>query len=97
MKTSKYYLAILPVLHICLCLAIQLGVLRSIGSWTWFPVFFVDFPFSIVLLPLVRIFPPFPTFLVAGTLWWYLIGWLLISSFRKLTELFSNRRHGNAV
>ena len=44
---------ILPVLHVSLCLAVGLNPRTVEGSWRWFPVFFVDFPFSILLLPLL--------------------------------------------
>jgi len=83
---------VLPALHVGLCLAAELGLLASeSGSWTWFLVFLVDFPFSIVLIPLLRIAPPLLVFGILGTAWWYSISRLGIyfagrlSQFRQLS------------
>jgi hypothetical protein len=61
----------LPVAHLCLCLAVEFGVYRAEGSWAWFLVFLIDFPLSIVLLPVANKVGYLLVFGVAGTLWWY--------------------------
>jgi hypothetical protein len=63
----------MPVLHLCLCVAIHLGV---ISDWpdlsAWSVVFVVDFPVSIPLIAVDQI-PPLVTFGLVGTAWWYWI------------------------
>jgi len=61
----------LPVTHLFLCVATQLT--PSDGSWGWFLLFLSDFPFSVLLLPLVNVAPPAIVFGLFGTLWWYSI------------------------
>lgn len=76
MKPRHAISLVLPILHICLCVAVATGVFGSDGSWPWFLVFFVDFPFSILLLLLLNrlnIANPFAVFVLLGTAWWYLI------------------------
>jgi hypothetical protein len=63
----------LPAAHLCLCLAVELGVYGAEGSWAWFLVFLVDFPFSILLLPAANRAGYLLVFGVAGTLWWYML------------------------
>jgi hypothetical protein len=63
----------LPGAHLCLCLAIGLGIYQAEGSWAWFLVFLADFPLSIVLLPAANRAGYLLVFGVAGTLWWYLL------------------------
>ena len=84
MKTRHVVALALPVLHVSLCVGTAVGLLGSEGSWQWFMVFLVDFPFSIVLLPLLEIAHPLLVFGLLGTAWWYLLsrigiycaGWL---------------------
>jgi hypothetical protein len=64
---------VLPALHLCLCVATRVGMLAAEGSWAWFLVFLVDFPFSILLLPLLKIADPLLVFGLLGTAWWFLI------------------------
>ena len=64
--------AVLPAIHLALCVYIQLS--PSEGGWSWFPVFLVDLPFSILLMFVNYIVPsPLIVFGVLGTSWWYLI------------------------
>lgn len=77
MRWSRRLRLILPVLHVCLCLAVALNPRYVEGNWRWFPVFYVDFPFSILLLPLLKTLSPLLIFGVAGTFWWFLLGMLL--------------------
>ena len=74
---------ILPLLHLGLCMAISLGLIELEGSWAWFMVFLVDFPFSILLLPLAKIIGPFLAFGVMGTAWWYMLSKFIVFLFRR--------------
>jgi hypothetical protein len=74
---------ILPAVHLVVCAASALGLLGTEGSWQWFFVFVIDFPFSIALIPVVNVVHPLLAFGVLGTLWWYLINWLVVSCFRR--------------
>jgi len=76
---------VLPAVHVLLCVAAQMGVFGTEGSWRWFPVFFVDFPLSIVLIPAVNAAPPLLVFGVVGTVWWYLINWFLVYCAHRLS------------
>ena len=78
---------VLPTLHFLWCLAIQTEIVPpSEGSWTWFPVFLVDFPFSI--LPFMASntlhesagidLSPFVTFGITGTVWWYFVSGVMV-------------------
>ena len=87
MKSLGFYVRlILPTAHLCLCLGIQFAGVGTGGAWTWFPMFFVDFPFSILLLPLSNR-SPFIAFAVGGTAWWYLISLLLFLLWTKVSSL----------
>ena len=82
---------VLPALHLGLCVATKMGLLPSEGSWGWFFVFLVDFPFSFVLLPLGKIADPLLVFGILGTAWWYLISRFAIYCVRWCFE-FRRRR-----
>ena len=71
---------VLPTLHLLWCVAIALGFVASEGSWTWFFVFVVDFPVSLIPLMLgsVSDVGPFLLFGTVGTAWWYLINRSLV-------------------
>jgi hypothetical protein len=75
---------VLPLLHLCLCLAIELDRDAGQGGWRWFPVFYLDFPFSILLLPLARFFSPLLVFGTAGTLWWFILSTVFVFLLRKV-------------
>jgi hypothetical protein len=77
-ETQHVVSLVLPALHLALCAATKLGLLASEGSWGWFLVFLVDFPFSIALLPLLKIADPLLVFGILGTAWWYLISRFVI-------------------
>ena len=83
----KPWLFVLPTLHFAWCVAIQTQIIPpSEGSWTWFFVFVVDLPFS--LLPLIVggilydsagiSLPEFVAFGITGTIWWYFLSWFLL-------------------
>jgi hypothetical protein len=74
---------VLPALHLCLCIATRVGLLASEGSWSWFLVFLVDFPFSVLLLPLLKIADPLLVFGPLGTAWWFLISKLGVYAVRQ--------------
>ena len=74
---------VLPALHLCLCVATRIGLLASEGSWAWFLVFLIDFPFSILLLPLLKIADPLLVFGLLGTTWWFLISRLGVYGVRR--------------
>ncbi|HEY3162103.1 MAG TPA: hypothetical protein VGJ78_24240 [Vicinamibacterales bacterium] len=63
---------LLPDAH-ALCIAVQ-WFLPHDGSWDWFSVFIVDLPFSLLLVRLTGLVPPFLLFGVLGTAWWVVIG-----------------------
>jgi hypothetical protein len=69
--------------HLCVCVATRIRLLESEGSWAWFPVFLVDFPFSILLLPLLKIADPLLVFGLLGSAWWFLISRLGVYALRR--------------
>ena len=69
---------IFPFLHVCLCAAIALNPNHVEGNWRWFPVFYIDFPFSILLLPSLTFVSPWLAFGIFGTLWWFLLNIILL-------------------
>ena len=73
-------------MHLALCAVTGLEVFPSEGSWRWFLPFLADFPFSILLLPLLKIAPPLLVFGVLGTLWWYLINRLAVYCVERLLQ-----------
>jgi hypothetical protein len=80
------WISLLPVLHLILCLVTESGLLSSEGSWGWFPVFVVDFPFSIALLPLLKVASPILVFGFLGTLWWYALSWCAVYLVGKIAD-----------
>ena len=70
--------------HLGLCVCIGSGLLRAEESWSWFPVFFLDFPFSVALMPMVNAADPTIVFGVFGTAWWYLVSFVIMYSFKRL-------------
>lgn len=76
---------VLPALHLSLCFATKFGLIASEGSWGWFLIFLVDFPFSIALLPFSKFVDPLLVFGTFGTLWWYFISRVLIYLVRRVT------------
>jgi hypothetical protein len=73
LKTPHPTVVVLPVLHVVVCIATAARLLASEGSWGWFLVFLIDFPFSLMLLPLLKAADPLLVFGILGTAWWYLI------------------------
>jgi hypothetical protein len=73
MKKHSPLVFILPVLHLCLVVAIATELLEFEGSWGWFLVYLIDLPFSILLLFLGHYAGPEILFGVLGTLWWYFL------------------------
>ena len=83
-------LLVLPALHLALCIFVQLHPTE--GSWWWFPLFVVDFPFSFLLMLLKVLLPSglptgFIVFGVFGTMWWYFLSvlarWIFLRIFSK--------------
>jgi hypothetical protein len=63
----------LAALHIALCIKIEHG--PKDGSWTWFPMFLLDFPASLVPLFVGgRLMSALVAFGIFGTIWWYTVG-----------------------
>jgi len=85
-------------LHLGLCLAIGLGLLSTqasthAGGWSWFPIFLLDFPASMLLLRVAAaINQPAVVFTIGGTLWWLLISLLVGGIFSLLASLFRRKR-----
>jgi hypothetical protein len=75
---------VVALLHLSVCVAAAVGAFGREGSWQWFPVFLVDFPFSIVLMPLVNRLPPLAVFGVFGTIWWFALVSFLLYVARRL-------------
>ena len=73
MKKHSPLVFALPVLHLCLVVAIATELLEFEGSWGWFLVFLIDLPFSILLVFLQNVVSPLLVFGVLGTLWWYFL------------------------
>jgi len=92
LRTNRAVSLVLPALHVCLCVATKVGLLASEGSWAWFLVFLVDFPFSILLLPLLKIADPLLVFGILGTAWWYLISRVGLHVAGRLSEFRRRRR-----
>jgi hypothetical protein len=67
--------AIAAAVHLVLCLAVNGGFFSSEGSWNWFIPFMIDFPASILLLPLQGHVSNLVSFGVFGSAWWFLIVW----------------------
>ena len=74
---------VLPACHLGLCLATRVGLLASEGSWAWFLVFVIDFPISVLLLPLLNITDPLLVFGLLGTAWWFLISKLALYAVKR--------------
>ena len=92
-STSRVVYLIPAILHLFLCIATGAGAFHSEGSWAWFVVFLIDFPFSVLLLPALRIAPPLLVFGVLGTGWWYLITLVVVHCFGRLSRITRRTRH----
>ena len=68
---------VLAVAHTMLCFAVELRWIESEGSWGWFLVYLVDFPFSIAILPVQQVLPAIIAFGTMGFIWWFFLGWLI--------------------
>jgi hypothetical protein len=71
-------------LHVAFCIAISFGAIASDGSWKWFPVFLVDFPVSILFLPLQKFLPNEVIFGLFGTIYWFALVFGLGTLFGRL-------------
>lgn len=85
---------ILPVLHLCICLAIAFGLLTTgasthAGGWSWFAVFLLDLPASIALAQIARsVGSEAVVFTLGGTAWWLLVSVVLSWIFSGIAWLF---------
>ena len=61
-RKSSWGIFVVPAMYLGLCIAVAAGGISSEGSWGWFLPFLAAFPFSIVLLALNKVLPPFLTF-----------------------------------
>jgi hypothetical protein len=48
----------------------------------------MDFPFSIALLPLLKVASPILVFGFLGTLWWYALSWCAVYLVGKIAAAF---------
>jgi len=72
---------ILPAVHLSACVAISLGNLTT----GWEQMIKVDFPISLLLVGLTwRLDHPLLWFGTLGTLWWWLLGFLIVSGGKTL-------------
>jgi hypothetical protein len=81
-----------PTIYLGLCVAVALEIVPAEGSWGWFLPFLAAFPFSIVLLPLTNVLPPFLTFGIFGTLWWFLIGKMIAAAITRAAARMGRAR-----
>lgn len=65
------------VLHSVLCALIVSGIYAPIGSWGWFVVFIVDFPVSVLFLPVTDYVPTALVFLALWGAWWFTVAYML--------------------
>lgn len=82
----------LPFLHLLLCVTTLSGRLYEEGSWTWFLLFWLDFPFSIVMLPLIQYVHRGLVFGILGTLWWFVLNLIIEYVFTSLKRRLIGRR-----
>jgi hypothetical protein len=76
--------AILATIHLLWCIFISHA--RSEGSWQWFPIFAVDFPFSIIPLVLLpQSVPPILAYGVLGSIWWFVLGYMAMRVLKKIS------------
>ena len=96
-RKRTWLLFLLPGVHLCLCLALWLGLLSTgaathTGGWNWFPLFLLDFPASIPLMRLaLALNHDAVIFTIGGTLWWLLISLVLGGIFSLLASLFRRK------
>jgi len=83
---------IVSITHLAICLTASIGYvvrpLQSLGIlWTFLNI--VDIPISAVTLMLVWRHEAFAATwaIVAGTLWWYFLGWGISSAIAKRTRV----------
>jgi hypothetical protein len=77
------YFLPLPILHLCACIAIWSGNLVS-GVHD---LIMVDFPLSMVVVILGWRHDSFLfLFGILGTIWWYLLSWLVYTGVRGLRQ-----------
>lgn len=91
---SKYAILIASAIaaaHVLLSCAIGLGWIVFEGSWGGFVLFVVDFPVSLLMLFLQDRFNPFLMHAIFGTLWWFLIAWLIVRAVLNRTLKVSYR------
>ena len=72
-ETSFIVIRLLPVAHLCACVAIAI-----VNSDLWGIMFAVDLPISVLITPLFWYMPPMLAFGILGTLWWYALSVLII-------------------
>jgi hypothetical protein len=81
--------AVVALIHFVICLAIAVG--QAEGSWGWFVAFLLDLPFSILLLYLPQAVPPFISFGILGTAWWYFLVFFLIRFCSKIRQWLARK------
>lgn len=75
LKSDFIVIRLLPVIHLCACIAITVARLDG-----WGFMFVVDLPFSILVAALPWYNVPLPwAFGTLGTLWWYVLSVLIIN------------------
>jgi len=92
-KTSRLvtivFLSILPAVHVIFCLYTLNH--HAGDGWDGFFIFLADLPFSMWILALSHALDlNTPIMLIIfGTLWWYLLSWLLMILFRNIRSLLA--------
>jgi len=86
-KSVLYYFAyLLPILHVMACLATLVANRMNLESgWEYVGLF--DYPISIAAVGLAWRYrvPPFLSFVIIGTLWWYFLSRLAVFLIDKTT------------
>jgi hypothetical protein len=81
-RRPRSSLLLWPTLHLLICIIIQFGISDAEDPWKWIPLIVIDFPLSVIPLPLRRalpdtiLVPGWVVFGVIGTLWWVLLCWI---------------------
>ena len=88
---------LLPLLHLCACFIIVLGNFES--GWEYL-TFYVDYPISIFIMSALYTFDhPLVLFGTVGTIWWYVLSWLVArvgSTVRRTRDSRRNKEQARA-
>lgn len=79
---------ILPLAHLCACVVIAVAHMEA----AWGYMFWVDAPASVFILALAyNHIQPFVLFGIIGTLWWYLVSYVIQFVWIRISAVRSRR------